>query len=130
MFIIISIIIAVVLIGVVVYFVMSSSVQKRPQVFPSIGTYAGANAICKSKGLELCSLKDICPDGPLKNPIMGMTNSDEWIPVKDKVNDYVSVGNFNPNVRLCRTHGDALKSLPGWATNPSNFNFRKRVACC
>lgn len=128
MIVIASIIIGLILVGVIAYFVMSK--RSKIQFFANAGTYGMSKNICEKNGLELCSIKDICPDGPLKNPIMGMSSSDEWIPVKDSEGDYVSVGNYDPKVRLCRTHADSLKQKPSWAYAIGAWGFRRRVACC
>ena len=46
---------------------------------------------CEAEGLQLCSLADICPDGPLSTPFGGVENKDTWVPVIDEVGAHVSV---------------------------------------
>jgi hypothetical protein len=108
-----------------------ASVPPTPEMLtiPDTTTWSQANAMCQTIGKKLCSRVDICPI-ELGLPINGMSSSDDWTPVGDSENAWVSIGNYNPDVRLCRTHEDALGVKPSWGTSTSALAFRQRAYCC
>jgi hypothetical protein len=88
-----------------------------------------ANQKCAGMGKALCSRTAICPT-KLKPPFDGMKKGDEWTPVIDSPNSWVSIGDYDPSNRLCRTHQDSLGVKPAWGTTADVYAFRKRIYCC
>ena len=93
-------------------------------------SWAMASDICTSKGQTLCSREEVCPSGKLQPPIGGMRGSDVWVATSGASNEWTSIGNYNPPLRLCRTHLDSLGGRPGWGTTTSSYAFRQEVFCC
>ena len=109
-----------------------AAASQSPEMYPipAATTWAVAQQICSNKGKKLCNKKDICPE-PLKPPIDGMRIGDEWTPVDDEANTWVSIGNMMPEVRLCKSHKEVIGIHPTWGTDPDPNNpYRKRVYCC
>jgi hypothetical protein len=100
---------------------------------PSRTTWNEANKFCSNQNMKLCSSKNYCPQGPFKNPVGGMRGSDQWAPVNNNdgnTNNWISIGNYDPNKRLCKTHKESLGGNPGWGTGKRSFGFRGIVGCC
>jgi hypothetical protein len=100
---------------------------------PKNTNWDNANKFCSNQNMKLCSSKDYCPQGPLKNPVGGVRNSDQWAPVNNNDgnnNNWISIGNEDPDKRLCKTHLESLNIPPGWGTGNGIFGFRGIVGCC
>jgi len=95
-------------------------------------SWTDARAKCEStrNHKDVCSQKQICPQGELKTPYGGMASEDRWIPIRDRENDWVSTGNLSPGIRLCMGHIKKF-GVPNWSANNRNdFNFKRGVYCC
>jgi hypothetical protein len=100
---------------------------------PSNTSWNNAKKFCENKQMKLCSSKDYCPRGPGKQPVGGMRGSDQWAPVNNNdrnINNWISIGNFDPNNRLCKTHKESLRVNPRWGTTNKSWAFRGIVGCC
>ena len=49
--------------------------------------------------------------GSLSIPIGGQRSTDIWVATSGAYNEWVSVGNFDPGNRMCRTHLGTLKTI-------------------
>ena len=93
-------------------------------------TWQQAHDKCDMERMQLCSREKICPDGKLNTPFGGMDGKDTWVPTSEASNTWVSVGNFDPSERLCRTHEDSLGAKPEWGTRNASNPIRSKVFCC
>jgi hypothetical protein len=97
-------------------------------------TWPRAGDFCASKNMRLCSSKEYCPNGKLKNPEGGMRKGDRWAPVNDNdgnKNNWISIGDYDPSKRLCRTHLDSLGNSPAWGNDPNRFySYKGMIGCC
>ena len=96
----------------------------------STATWLQAQAQCTAAGLQLCSHRDICPNGELNAPFEGIDSKDTWVPTSDSKNTWVSVGNRNILQRLCRTHTKSTGAKPNWSDDDRSLEFRSKVFCC
>lgn len=91
-----------------------------------------AEEICRGQGATLCSWDDVCPGGlPGTEPRVGILAGDVWMPVGDRHNNWISVGDAYPE-RLCRPHGE-LGGLPAWGTTTGPqavTGVPAAMACC
>ena len=57
-----------------------------------------------------------------------MVNRDTWVPTSESSNTWTSVGNYDPELRLCRTHQDLVLNHRGALEQQTPH--RSRVFCC
>ena len=87
-------------------------------------TWKEAADECTSTGMELASAADVCTNGI---PDVVAT-SDTWVPVADKVNEWISVS-VNDKARLCKTHCDNFGGCPSWGVLKAPVDYRGLVMC-
>jgi hypothetical protein len=55
-------------------------------------------------------------------------DSDQWVPVLDAWNEWVSVGNCDTNNRLGRTHTQVTGNRPEWGKTQAPYKFKQFIA--
>uniref|UniRef100_A0A6U6L439 DUF7495 domain-containing protein n=3 Tax=Odontella aurita TaxID=265563 RepID=A0A6U6L439_9STRA len=96
--------------------------------------YQETRDFCKSKGMDLCPLEKICPNGPNGTPDGGVRSGDHWTPYLDEDNGWVQIGTWiNSADNTCKTHEYiTLGSKPGWGIYPVSWptHFNDLIMCC
>ena len=93
-------------------------------------TWQQAENLCTINGLSLCARNQVCPYGPLAQPIGGMSNKDSWVPTFDSTNSWVSIGAPDWDTNLCSTHEEVTGVKPDWGEYEAAFSSRVEVYCC
>jgi len=93
-------------------------------------TWQEASNKCNSLGKRLCNLNEYCPDGALKDPVGGIRTGDQWAPLNDAENEWVSIGENNAEVRLCNNHTTVAGGKPEWGLSNVETSFKGIVGCC
>ncbi len=100
---------------------------------PNTTNYAGAMAFCNARGRRLCNRAEYCPNGFTGGEVPyagGKKDGDQWGPVNDKVNNWVSVGEGWPSCQLHTEINGAAYDVPSWSSASSAYSFRNHVLCC
>jgi len=95
---------------------------------PDLNNWNEVVAFCADQGLLLPTLAQICPDGPLKPPVGGSIEGDQWVAIGDVPNSWTHVG--IKDLRLCQSHQDYYKSLPGWGEDNIKTSYESNYAYC
>ena len=98
-------------------------------VLPSAISHQQAREFCTATGMpgRLCRIHEVCPDGPLQQPVGGMRHGDFWVPVDDSDNSWVSIGDYDSGNRMCQDHM-CIWGAPWW--DRSTQPYKGTVFCC
>jgi glycoprotein-N-acetylgalactosamine 3-beta-galactosyltransferase len=100
--------------------------DEKYQEFTSKG-WCDAHAYCIAQGKQLCSNKDLCPEGIRKPPRHGVQKLDRFTPTRDELNTWLYVGDTFSE-RLCGTHEDCCGAKPGWGMI-DGYPFAAIICC-
>lgn len=90
--------------------------------------YNQMREVCKKKGMELCSSRDLCKGGKPVSNLDLFGSSDNWIAVSDQENEWLTFNRWDN--RLCKTHTQVAGGPPGWGNSNEMSGWARAVKCC
>jgi len=96
-------------------------------------SWSGSQALCVSKGKQLCSFSSLCKEwaGGHTVPVMGVQPGDVWVPIGGEGdNQWLQLGTRWP---VCHRHTEiagGIHGRPGWGLNTDHSGHRGPIYCC
>ena len=85
--------------------------------------------MCEKKGKRLCYKNELCVNNKPRNLLKNIfEDSDNWMPVNDETNQWVTYRTAEN--RQCKTHTEVDGGVPGWGNNNARQLFYKAAKCC